>query len=64
MFGYFVFWRPDVQPKEDKNNVITVAGQSYLDTEAGFLLDEDDLLEKNKPVLWNKIYSFDLHFFG
>lgn len=40
-----------MQPKEDKNNVITVAGQSYLDTEAGFLLDEDDLSEKNKPVL-------------
>lgn len=28
-----------------------VAGQSYVDTEAGFLLNEDDLLDKNKPVL-------------
>lgn len=43
-------YRPTTQPKSDKDNVITVAGQSYVDTEAGFLLNEDELLDKNKPV--------------
>lgn len=43
-------YRPTIQPKSNKDNVITVAGQSYVDTEAGFLLNEDELLDKNKPV--------------
>jgi len=38
------------ESKVDKSLQITVAGQSYVDTEAGFLLDEDDLSEKKKPV--------------
>lgn len=46
------YYRPMVQPKSDKDNIVTVAGQSYVDTDAGFLLNEDDLLDKNKPVRW------------
>lgn len=30
--------------------MVVVAGQSYVDTEAGFLLDEDELTDKIKPV--------------
>lgn len=43
-------WRPNAQPRPEKDNVVTVAGQLYVDTEAGFLLSEDDLSNKNKPV--------------
>jgi len=44
-------WRPILhQSKVDKSLQITVAGQSYVDTEAGFLLNEDDLSEKKNPV--------------
>lgn len=43
--------RPVVhQSKVDKSHQITVAGQSYVDTEAGFLLNEDNLSDTNKPV--------------
>uniref|UniRef100_A0A2H8TKX6 DNA repair protein complementing XP-A cells n=1 Tax=Melanaphis sacchari TaxID=742174 RepID=A0A2H8TKX6_9HEMI len=48
--------RSTVQPyqkpisKIDKSHQIRVAGQSYVDTEAGFLLNEDDLSDK-KPVI-------------
>ncbi|KAE9537277.1 hypothetical protein AGLY_006300 [Aphis glycines] len=44
----------DLQPivsNKDKSHQITVAGQSYVDTEAGFLLNEDDLSDKNKPII-------------
>lgn len=42
---------------------MTVAGQSYVDTEAGFLLNKDDLLDTNKQVWWNlimKLYVYDI----
>ncbi|CAI6350184.1 unnamed protein product [Macrosiphum euphorbiae] len=39
------------QSKIDKSLQITVAGQSYVDTEAGFLLNEDDLSEKKNPIV-------------
>jgi len=38
------------QSKEDTSLQITVAGQSYVDSEAGFLLNEDEISDKNKPV--------------
>ncbi|KAL5243227.1 hypothetical protein ACI65C_010637 [Semiaphis heraclei] len=38
------------QSRVDTSLQITVAGQSYIDTEAGFLLNEDDLSDKNKPI--------------
>ncbi|VVC32580.1 Putative DNA-binding domain,XPA, conserved site,XPA,XPA C- terminal,Zinc finger, XPA-type, conserved [Cinara cedri] len=44
------YQKPVKQAQSDKN-VVTVAGQSYVDTEAGFLLNEDDLSDKIKPVV-------------
>lgn len=44
------YQKPIVSNK-DKSHQITVAGQSYVDTEAGFLLNEDDLSDKNKPII-------------
>ncbi|XP_050432233.1 DNA repair protein complementing XP-A cells homolog [Adelges cooleyi] len=41
--------KPTVQPPTNKNSII-VAGQSYTDTEAGFLLNSEDLVEKPKVV--------------
>lgn len=49
-WGVCVYWRSAVQQKADKDNGVMVVGQSYLDTDAGFLLHEDDLLDKNKSV--------------
>ncbi|XP_025416959.1 DNA repair protein complementing XP-A cells homolog isoform X2 [Sipha flava] len=44
--------KPVVSQKVDQDNIITVtvAGQSYVDTEAGFLLNKDDLSDTNKQV--------------
>lgn len=46
----FVPYRPAVVDANKAKNVVTVAGQSYVDTEAGFLLNEQDLTNINKPV--------------
>lgn len=43
--------RPVLPSNGVKEKVVTVAGQPYVDTEAGFLLDEDDVVDKNKTVL-------------